>query len=71
MPDACVNGLHYDLENLSVKRLAQLTEIVSTGEHERLLQQNVKTLLHEAASAGQLNRDQTPRDERGVMVRYR
>ena len=54
-PDMGVNGLHYDLGNLTVKRLAQLTEIVSTGEHERILRQDIKTSLHEAARDGRLN----------------
>ena len=54
-PDRDVNELHYDLGNLTVKRLAQLTEIVSTGEHRRISRQDVKAALYEAARDGQLN----------------
>lgn len=48
-PDNDVNDSHYNLVNLTVKRLAQLTEIVYTGEHKRILQRDIKTLLRDAA----------------------
>ena len=54
-PDQDVNELHYDLESLTVKRLAQLTEIVSTGEHERIPRQDIKASLHEAVRVGRLS----------------
>lgn len=54
-PDSGVNELHYDLGNLTLKRLAQLTEIVSAGEHERIRRSDVKELLCAAARSGQLN----------------
>ena len=55
-PDSMVNELHYELGNLTVKRLAQLAEIVSAGEHKRIWQREIKTMLHDAASTGRLDR---------------
>lgn len=57
-PDRDVNELHYNLGNLTVKRLAQLAEIVSDGEHGRIPRQDIKTSLYEAASVGRLNMSQ-------------
>ena len=54
-PDAGVNRLHHDLKNLTVKRLARLTEIVSNGEHKRIPRRDIKTSLCEAARGGHLN----------------
>lgn len=54
-PDMAVNEMHYDLGNLTVKRLAQLTEIVSAGEHKRIPQQDIKTSLYDAVRDGRLN----------------
>lgn len=45
----------YNLGNLTAKRLAQLTEIVSTGEHGRMFQRDIRTLLHKAVKDGQLD----------------
>lgn len=54
-PDESVNELHYELGNLTVERLALLTEIVSAGEHKRILQKQIKELLSEAAQCRQLD----------------
>ena len=54
-PDMDVNKLHYDLGDLTVKRLAHLTDIVSTGEHERIQRRDIKTSLCKAARDGRLN----------------
>lgn len=55
-PDKTVNRMHYELGNLTVKRLAWLAEIVSAGKHERIWQRQVKALLQEAAGAGRLDK---------------
>lgn len=55
-PDTEVNKLHYELGNLTINRLVQLATIISAGEHKRVLERKIKTLLHEAASAGQLKK---------------
>lgn len=57
-PDKDVNELHYNLGNLTVKRLAQLTEIVSDGEHERIKRPDIKTALYEATRVGRLDMSQ-------------
>lgn len=54
-PDVDVNELHYNLGNLTVKRLAQLTEIISDGEHKRIPLRDIKVSLYEAARDGRLN----------------
>ena len=54
-PDNGVNSSHYDLGNLTVKRLAQLTEIVSTGEYGRIMRCKIKVLLHDAVRNGLLD----------------
>ena len=51
-PDNAVNGMHYDLGNLTVRRLAQLAEIVAVGEIRRITESNIKTLLIDEISAG-------------------
>lgn len=63
-PDGDVSKLHYDLGNLTVKRLARLTEIISTGEHKRIPKQAIKASLHKAVRDGRLNMagDQVPND---------
>ena len=61
--------LHYSSGNLAVWRLAHLTEIVSTGEHERIPQQDIRASLYEAAEDGQLNMagDQVPNDVEKIV----
>ena len=54
-PDEAVNELHYELGNLTVKRLALLAKIVSVGEHRRIRQKQIKVLLQEAARSGRLD----------------
>lgn len=51
-PDDGVNGLHYDLGNLTAKRLAQLAEIVSAGDVARMAWSDVRTLLVDEMAAG-------------------
>lgn len=51
-PDDGVNGLHYDLGNLTARRLAQLAEIVSVGEIRRMAWSDVRTLLIDEIRAG-------------------
>ena len=78
-PDMDVNELHYDLGNLTVKRLAQLTEIVSAGEHKRIPRQDIKTSLYEAARDGRLNIERIKSSKireslqarSGIMSKYR
>lgn len=55
-PDTKVDRLHYELRNLTVNRLVQLATIIHAGEHKRIFEKDIKTLLHEAASTGQLNK---------------
>ena len=55
-PDNGVNNLHYDLGNLTVKRLAQLTEIVSEREPIRIPEPCIRTLLRTAISDELLDR---------------
>ena len=54
-PDDGVNKMHYDLGNLTARRLAQIAEIVSVGEIRRIAWSNVRTLLIDEISAGLLD----------------
>ena len=54
--DIITNGLHYELGNLSVSRLARLAKAVSAGMHDRILEKQIGTWLQEAASAGHLDK---------------
>ena len=56
-PDSEVNGLHYELGQLTVDRLARLATIISVGMPKRILEKRVKVLLREAASSGRLKAD--------------
>ena len=56
MPDQTVNGMHYELGRLTTKRLTQLADVVSAGEHKRILKKRIKELLKEAIDAGRLDR---------------
>lgn len=51
-PDMEVNQLHYDLCNLTVKRLADLAEIVSAGERKRVQRKEVLGWLQVAYAQG-------------------
>ena len=51
-PDDGVNGLHYDLGNLTANRLSQLAEIISTGEIRRMTWSDVRALLADEIRAG-------------------
>lgn len=54
-PDEVVNELHYELGNLTVKRLIRLVEIISFGEHKRVQRGEVEKQLQEAVRSGHLN----------------
>ena len=54
-PDEAVNGLHYNLGNLTVERLAALAEIIAAGEHKRIYGKTIIKWLNDAASAGNLD----------------
>ncbi len=55
-PDIQVNNLHYELRNLTVGQVAQLAQVVSTGEHGRISRKQVKSQLQAAISAGTVDR---------------
>ena len=55
-PDAVANELHYELGNLTVRRLAQLAKIVSAGQHKRISRKRIKLWLQGAANTGHLDR---------------
>ena len=44
--------MHYELGDPTVRRLAQLAEIVSIDEIRRITESNVRTLLIDEISAG-------------------
>lgn len=67
-PDETVNELHHDLENLTVKRLARLAEIISAGERHRIQRKAMGKLLNEAASTGRLDIDKV---NSGIQERLR
>lgn len=54
-PDAMANTLHYEIVDLTVKRLAMLAEVISTGQHDRILEREIKMLLHDAANEGRID----------------
>ena len=55
-PNDEVNRLHYNLSDLTVRRLAKLAEVVSAGEHTRILRKEIRTKLFRALDAGVLDR---------------
>ena len=55
-PDEQVNELHYELENLTVSKLAQLTRILSDYEPVRIPLPRVRSRLREAVTVGSLDR---------------
>lgn len=55
-PDETVNGLHYELGNLTVERLALLAKIVSAGAHRRIQKRQIKKLLSDAAKYRRLDK---------------
>ena len=55
-PNHTVNRMHYELENLTVVRLAQLAETISTVDHKRIQKKQIETLLQRAASNGHLDK---------------
>lgn len=56
-PDETANDLHYELGNLTVRRLVRLAEIVSCGEHKRIPKKKIGLWLQEAAREGRLNQE--------------
>ena len=55
-PDAEVNELHYDLANLTARRLVQLAQVISLGEHSRMPKKTVQVRLRRALLAGYLDK---------------
>ena len=55
-PDAEVNKLHYDLTNLTARKLVQLAQVVSSGRHSRILKKTVEVRLRRALVAGYLDK---------------
>lgn len=58
-PDRRANELHYELENLTVRQLAGLAEIISNGTHDRVQRKRVTSWLQDAARGGSLDRTRT------------
>ena len=57
-PDGEVNMVHYELGDLTVKRLAKLAEIISAGKHSRIQQKKIRGLLHESIRVERLDTTQ-------------
>lgn len=57
-PDDEVNMVHYELGDLTVKRLAKLAEIISAGRHCRIQRKKISELLHESIRIGRINSTQ-------------
>ena len=57
-PDDKVNTVHYELGDLTVKRIAKLAEIISAGKHSRIQQKKIRILLHESAHTERLDKVQ-------------
>ncbi|MDE2836438.1 MAG: hypothetical protein OXL97_02870 [Chloroflexota bacterium] len=55
-PDTFVDGLHYDLVNLTVGKLAELAQTISTGYMHRILKKDVRRRIQEGLATGKLNR---------------
>lgn len=55
-PDEEVNRLHYDLIGLTVGRLAQLAEVLSKGQHDRVPRKQIAAGLRRSVVAGMLDR---------------
>ena len=53
--DAEVNELHYDLVQLTVRKLAALADLVAAGNHCRTSKKEIKDLLWQGIQAGYLN----------------
>ena len=56
-PDVEANKLHYDVEDLTAKGLAQLARVVSSAEHGRIPLKKVKGWLKDALRSGSLERE--------------
>lgn len=56
-PDEGANDLHYELGNLTVRRLVQLAVILSCGEHKRIPEKKIGLWLQEAIKEGKLNQE--------------
>lgn len=54
--DAEVNEIHYDLVELTVRKLAALADLVATGNHCRTSKREIKDLLWQGIQAGHLKR---------------
>ena len=56
-PDEEINELHYDLADLTVENIAQLTEIVVAGQHDRMLKKQIEARIRLAVHSGTLDKD--------------
>ena len=54
-PDLQVNKLHYDITNLTVVKLAQLAQVISSSSHVRVPRKQLKEALKRAVNAGKLD----------------
>jgi hypothetical protein len=56
-PDMAVNQLHYELDNLTVSKIAQLAQVLSRVKPVRIPRKQVIFRLKEAVSTGTLNKE--------------
>ena len=56
-PDATVDGWHYDVVNLSARKVARIADIVSTGAMGRVQKPEVKDLIRKGLNSGHLDRN--------------
>ena len=54
-PDNTANKLHYELGNLSTRRLVKLTEIIADGEHCRISKKQIEKWLQDAINNSHLD----------------
>ena len=56
-PDTKVNRQHYDLSNLTVSKLAQLADIVASGEHVRKPMKEIGNRVGQGIRTGTLDKN--------------
>ena len=54
-PDGEVNQRHYNLKNLTIRRVSSLAEEISMGTHSRILRNLVKSRINQGIASGRIS----------------
>ena len=66
-PDQLVNHVHYDLSNLTVRKLVRLAQMVSGSKRERITKAQMRGKLEDALKNQWLDSDRLSRDLLGQL----